>query len=75
MPAPRGVIDAAIGRDPRNPLRFKVSTTESAKPARTHYARIDSTRCWRRKFHGWRAGWKRVARIKSACTLSILAIR
>ena len=44
VPAPRGVIDAAIGRDPRNPLRFKVSTTESAKPARTHYARIDSTR-------------------------------
>ena len=44
VPAPRGVIDAAIGRDPRNPLRFKASTTESAKPARTHYARIDSTR-------------------------------
>jgi 23S rRNA pseudouridine1911/1915/1917 synthase len=44
VPAQRGVIDAAIGRDPRNPLRFKVSTTESAKPARTHYARIDSKR-------------------------------
>ncbi|HVE89686.1 MAG TPA: RluA family pseudouridine synthase [Burkholderiaceae bacterium] len=44
VPANRGVIDAAIGRDPRNPLRFKVSTTESAKPARTHYARINSTR-------------------------------
>lgn len=42
VPAQRGVIDAAIGRDPRNPLRFKVSTTEAAKPARTHYARIDS---------------------------------
>ncbi|MGH6609888.1 MAG: RluA family pseudouridine synthase [Burkholderiaceae bacterium] len=40
VPAPRGVIDAAIGRDPRNPLRFKVSTAASAKPARTHYARI-----------------------------------
>jgi 23S rRNA pseudouridine1911/1915/1917 synthase len=44
VPASHGVIDAAIGRDPRNPLRFKVSTTESAKSARTHYARIDSTR-------------------------------
>ena len=44
VPAQRGVIDAAIGRDPRNPLRFKVSTMESAKPARTHYARIDSAR-------------------------------
>ena len=43
-PAQRGVIDAAIGRDPRNPLRFKVSTTDSAKSARTHYARIDSAR-------------------------------
>ena len=42
VPPPRGVIDAAIGRDPRNPLRFKVSTSETAKPARTHYARIDS---------------------------------
>ena len=40
----RGVIDAAIGRDPRNPLRFKVSTTEAAKPARTHYALIDATK-------------------------------
>lgn len=38
---PRGVIDAAIARDPRNPMRFKVSTAESAKAARTHYARID----------------------------------
>jgi 23S rRNA pseudouridine1911/1915/1917 synthase len=44
VPAQRGVIDAAIGRDPRNPLRFKVSTAESAKPARTQYARLDSTR-------------------------------
>ena len=44
VPAQRGVIDAAIGRDPRNPLRFKVSMTEAAKPARTHYARIDSVR-------------------------------
>jgi len=52
VPSPRGVIDAAIGRDPRNPLRFKVSTTEAAKAARTHYAVIDSTKnagadiCW-----------------------------
>src|SRR5687768_2066330 len=44
VPAQHGVIDAAIGRDPRNPLRFKVSNTESAKPARTHYARIESAK-------------------------------
>ena len=43
-PPQRGVIDAAIGRDLRHPLRFKVSTSESAKPARTHYLRIDSVR-------------------------------
>jgi 23S rRNA pseudouridine1911/1915/1917 synthase len=42
LPAKRGVVDAAIGRDPRNPLRFKVSTTEAAKPAVTHYVRLDS---------------------------------
>ncbi len=44
VPAQRGVIDAAIGRDPRNPLRFKVSATEAAKPARTHYVRVDSAK-------------------------------
>jgi len=44
VPAQHGVIDAAIGRDPRNPLRFKVSTMESAKLARTHYATIDSVK-------------------------------
>lgn len=44
LPPPSGVIDAAIGRDPRNPLRFKVSKAAAAKPARTHYARVDSTR-------------------------------
>ena len=44
VPAPRGTVDAAIGRDPRNPLRFKVSSSEAAKPARTHYATIDSTK-------------------------------
>lgn len=42
VPPPHGVIDAAIARDPRNPLRFKVSTAELAKTARTHYARIDT---------------------------------
>jgi 23S rRNA pseudouridine1911/1915/1917 synthase len=40
VPPARGIIDAAIGRDPRNPLRFTVSRAASAKPARTHYARL-----------------------------------
>ena len=40
VPPLRGVVDAAIGRDPRNPLRFAVSRAAAAKPARTHYARL-----------------------------------
>jgi 23S rRNA pseudouridine1911/1915/1917 synthase len=37
-PRHRGTVDAPIGRDPRNPLRFRVSHASNAKPARTHYA-------------------------------------
>jgi len=33
--APSVTIDAALARDPRNPLRFRVSRALSAKPART----------------------------------------
>ena len=44
LPPARGIIDAAIARDPRNPLRFKVSTSANARAARTHYARIGSSR-------------------------------
>jgi 23S rRNA pseudouridine1911/1915/1917 synthase len=42
-PRRSGSVDAAIGRDPRNPLRFRVSQSASAKPARTHYMRIATT--------------------------------
>ncbi len=35
-----GVIDAAIARDPRNPLRFRVSQAASARLARTRYLRL-----------------------------------
>jgi 23S rRNA pseudouridine1911/1915/1917 synthase len=35
-----GTIDGGIARDPRQPLRFKVSSGARAKPARTHYRRI-----------------------------------
>lgn len=38
--APVGTIDAAIGRDPRDPLRMAV--VASGKPARTNY-RVDAT--------------------------------
>jgi len=38
VPAPSGIVEAPIGRDPRNPLRFRVSHASSAKPARTRYA-------------------------------------
>lgn len=34
--APSVTIDAALARDPRNPVRFRVSRALSAKPARTH---------------------------------------
>jgi 23S rRNA pseudouridine1911/1915/1917 synthase len=38
--APSATIDAALGRDPRNPLRFRVSTAENARPARTYVRRL-----------------------------------
>jgi 23S rRNA pseudouridine1911/1915/1917 synthase len=38
--APSATIDAAIGRDPRNPLRFRVSQAASARPARTFVRRL-----------------------------------
>ena len=36
-PAGDGTVDAPIGRDPRNPLRFRVSHAAAAKSARTRY--------------------------------------
>lgn len=41
-PPPSGVVEGPIGRDPRNPLRFRVSHGASAKPARTRYAVVDT---------------------------------
>lgn len=35
-----GAIDAALSRDPRNPLRFRVSRRAEARAASTHYRRI-----------------------------------
>ena len=37
---PSGTIDAALARDPRNPLRFRVSESAHARPARTRFRRI-----------------------------------
>jgi len=42
-PAPAGVVDAPIGRDPRNPLRFRVSNAANAKEARTRFATLATT--------------------------------
>ncbi len=39
---PAGTIEAALARDPRNPLRFKTSRAATAKPARTHYRLIQA---------------------------------
>jgi 23S rRNA pseudouridine1911/1915/1917 synthase len=44
-----GVIEGAIARDPRQPLRFRVSTAAHAKRARTRYRRIDTTEVAGRK--------------------------
>jgi 23S rRNA pseudouridine1911/1915/1917 synthase len=38
--APSASIDSALGRDPRNPLRFRVSTALTARPARTYVRRL-----------------------------------
>ena len=35
-------VDAALARDPRNPLRFAVSRSSRAKPARTHLRRVQA---------------------------------
>lgn len=35
-----GTIDGPIARDPRNPLRFRVLHSPSAKPAVTHFRRV-----------------------------------
>jgi 23S rRNA pseudouridine1911/1915/1917 synthase len=38
VPTAAGTVDAPIGRDARNPLRFRVSHAASSKPARTRFA-------------------------------------
>jgi 23S rRNA pseudouridine1911/1915/1917 synthase len=35
-----GTVEAALSRDPRNPLRFQTSRRANARAARTHYRRI-----------------------------------
>jgi RluA family pseudouridine synthase len=50
VPAPTGTVDAPIGRDPRNPLRFRVSHATSAKPARTRFAVVAAAHLGRRAF-------------------------
>ncbi|HET9025676.1 MAG TPA: RluA family pseudouridine synthase [Burkholderiaceae bacterium] len=42
VPPATGLVEAPIGRDPRNPLRFRVSHAASAKPARTRFALVGS---------------------------------
>lgn len=42
VPPPIGVVEAPIGRDPRNPLRFRVSHAPSARAARTRFAVVAS---------------------------------
>jgi 23S rRNA pseudouridine1911/1915/1917 synthase len=43
-PAASGAVDAPIGRDPRHPLRFRVSHATSARAARTRFVRVASVR-------------------------------
>ncbi len=51
---PSGTIDAALARDPRNPLRFRVSESAHARPARTRFRRI---RTWTVGSAGTRVSW------------------
>ncbi len=39
---PALTVEAALARDPRNPLRFAVSRSPRAKPARTHLRRVQA---------------------------------
>jgi 23S rRNA pseudouridine1911/1915/1917 synthase len=39
---PAATIDAPLARDPRNPLRFAVSRSPRARPARTHLRRVQT---------------------------------
>jgi len=41
-PPPAMTVDAPLARDPRNPLRFAVSRSPRAKPARTHLRRVQT---------------------------------
>ncbi len=43
-PRRHGTVDAPIGRDPRNPVRFKVSHAASARLARTQYWNLATVR-------------------------------
>jgi 23S rRNA pseudouridine1911/1915/1917 synthase len=47
-----GTVDAPIARDPRQPVRFKVSSAARAKPALTRYRRIE-TREYNRRAFSW----------------------
>ncbi len=53
-PPPSGIIDAALARDPRNPLRFRVSEAAHARPARTRFRCI---RTWTLGPAGPRVSW------------------
>lgn len=44
----QGTIDLAIGRDRRDPRRFRAGESASAKPARTHYERLASVKAGQR---------------------------
>jgi len=39
---PSATVEAPLARDPRNPLRFAVSRSARAKPARTHLRRVQT---------------------------------
>lgn len=43
--APSGTIETPIGRDPRNPLRFRARGGQGSRPARTHFRRLAVAEC------------------------------
>lgn len=45
-----GTVEAPLGRDPRNPVRFKAGAGRHVRPARTHWRRIAMAEVDRRVF-------------------------
>lgn len=69
------VIEAAIERDPRNPLRFTIGKGGRAKPATTHIRCIDQKEVKGKPFSWVACRLKPAVLIKLECTWNLSACR